>query len=143
MTRVKRLQRIVSLADTATRNASQQLGGSRRQHDETVVKLAQFERYREEYERALLGAGTCMSAARAREMRQFIAQIDVAIDALQVQASRAEQQLEADRMTWTKQSQRTRALADVRDRAAQADARRAAQSAQTESDDRPRAGVDD
>ncbi len=136
MTRVTRIKRIVDLASSAKRGASERLAGSRRSRDESREKLSQFERYRDEYLLRLRAGATTMSAAQARELRGFIAQVESAIKALEVQSSKAEQQYRRDVATWNQESRRTRALGDVLERA-QCDHRQAEEHrSQRESDER-------
>lgn len=136
MSRSKRIKRIVDLADTATRSASQRLVGSRRVRDEHRDRLEQFVRYREEYVSHLAAGGAAMSASRARELRQFIGQIESAITALESQAQTAERQFSDDQVCWSRESNRTRALSQVHERARQVDANRRDCAAHNEIDDR-------
>ena len=136
MTRSERLQRIVTLADSAKRNASQRLAGSRRTRDDERERLIQFEQYREDYLSTLAAGGKTMSAAHARELRQFIAQVEQAIKALRAQLASAEQQYCDDVAGWNSESQRTRALSDVLKRARRKEAQVEENEVQREIDDR-------
>ena len=76
MIRTRRLKRIVNLADLSKQTASQRLSDSRRKHDGNLERLAEFRRYRREYTEALSHGAAAMSAAAARELRNFITQLD-------------------------------------------------------------------
>ena len=136
MTRSERLQRIVTLADSAKRTASQRLAGSRRTRDDERERLVQFEQYRDDYLTTLAAGGKTMSAAQARELRQFIVQVEQAIRALRAQLANAEQQYCDDVAGWNSESQRTSALCDVLKRARRKDAQVEENEAQREIDDR-------
>lgn len=136
MTRGERLQRIVTLADSAKRNASQRLAGSRRTRDDERERLVQFEQYRDDYQSTLAAGGETMSAAQARELRQFIAQVEQAITSLRAQLANAQRQYCDDVAGWNTESQRTRALSDVLKRVRRKDAQVEENEAQREIDDR-------
>lgn len=136
MTRTERMQRIVSLTEADRQNASQRLRHSSQAHDQACEKLDQFLKYRAEYQRELEGAGTAMSAARACELRRFIAQVDAAVAALETQREQTEARRRADLEDLNRVSGKRRALGDVLDRARRADADLVEARDQRESDDR-------
>jgi len=113
MTRAKRIQRIVALADVARREASQHLARSRKVHDENVARLEQFRLYHAEYAKALRTGGSGMSAAAARELRGFLTQIERTIAALEQQLRLSAEQCNEDIRTWQSATRRSGALGDV------------------------------
>jgi flagellar export protein FliJ len=141
MTRSERIKRIVNLADTAKRSASQQLAASRRARDDNNEKLLQFQRYRDEYVAALNAPGASMSAARARELRQFIAQVEQVITALESVSVRSASEYLAAVTKWNEESRRARALGEVHERACRNEAHDLEAVEQREVDERYGNGV--
>ena len=144
MTRTKRIQRIVALADVSRREASQHLARSRKAHDENVARLEQFRLYHAEYAKALGTGGSGMSAAAARELRGFLAQIERTIVALDQQLRLSAEQCNADIRTWQSAARRSGALGEILDTAISAAAQLDEGRLQREIDDRGvRRGGDD
>ncbi|MEQ8231924.1 MAG: flagellar export protein FliJ [Gammaproteobacteria bacterium] len=140
MTRSKRMQRIVALADAARKQASQQLAQSHRLQEESRQRLAQFKSYQQEYAKAIgQGQGT-LTAASLREARRFIEQIERTIAALETQSRQAAQRCEEDVQRWQREARRVEALSGVLDGARRSEGRDAAGREQREQDDRPRLG---
>ncbi len=138
MTRSKRIERIVALADAARRQASQQLAQSQRQHEESRARLAQFENYQREYTNALNQGTGAVSAANLREARRFIEQIDRTIDALDQQSRECAARREQDVLRWQREARRVDALSGVLQDARRREGRDEAGREQREQDDRPR-----
>ncbi|MGR8921693.1 MAG: flagellar export protein FliJ [Gammaproteobacteria bacterium] len=136
MTRTERMQRIVTLTEVARQGASQRFRHSSQAHVAACQKRDQFLQYRAEYQRELEGAGTAMSAARACELRRFIAQVDAAVAALEAECDQTEARRRADLEDLNRVSGKRRALGDVLDRARRADAEESEARDQRESDDR-------
>ncbi|MEQ8661169.1 MAG: flagellar FliJ family protein [Gammaproteobacteria bacterium] len=138
MTRSKRMQRIVALADAARRQASQQVAQSHRLQEESQVRLAQFKTYQQEYAQSIgQGSGT-LTASSLREARRFIEQIERTINALEVQSRQAAERCEEDVARWQREAQRVDALSGVLDAARRREGREEAGREQREQDDRPR-----
>ena len=136
MTRTGRLKRITELADLSEQTASQRLSVSRKKHDGNLERLAEFRRYRREYGETLVKGAAVMSAAAARDLRNFISQLDRSIETLEEHVKRSDQECAADQETWRDESRRSRALADVLDRSKRQDGRQYERAVQREADDR-------
>ena len=136
MTRTGRLKRITELADLSEQTASQRLSVSRKKHDGNLERLAEFRRYRREYGETLVKGAAVMSAAAARDLRNFISQLDRSIETLEEHVKRSDQECAADQKTWRDESRRSRALADVLDRSKRQDGRQYERAVQREADDR-------
>ncbi|MCB1749918.1 MAG: flagellar FliJ family protein [Gammaproteobacteria bacterium] len=143
MTRAKRLERIVALAELKRRQASQQLADSRRAHDANLEKLAQFRDYHAEYARALGQVGVTTSVASLGDQRRFIEHIQRTIDALDRQTQKSAARCREDIQSWQRESHRRDALEGILDAARSAAARGEEQRQQREVDDRGRRGGDD
>lgn len=107
MTRTRRLKRIVDLADLSKHTASQRLLDSRRKHDGNLERLAEFRRYRGEYTETFHKGATAMSAAEARELRNFISQLDRSIKLLEEHVEHSDQERQSDQETWRDESRRS------------------------------------
>ena len=136
MTRTRRLKRIVNLAGLSEQTASQRLSDSRRKHDGNLERLAEFRRYRREYAETLSKGAAVMSAAAARELRNFISQLDRSIKLLEEHVERSDQECQTDQQTWRDESRRSQALTNVLDRSQRADGLRQERADQRELDDR-------
>jgi len=136
MTRTKRIQRIVALAEVSRREASQHLARSRQVHDENVARLEQFRLYHAEYAKALGTSGGGMSAAAARELRGFLVQIERTIAALDLQLQRSAEQCSEDIRQWQLATRRSGALGEILDTATSAAAQLDEGRLQREIDDR-------
>ena len=136
MTRTGRLKRITKLADLSEQTASQRLSMSRKKHDGNLKRLAEFRRYRREYGETLVKGAAVMSAATARDLRNFISQLDRSIETLEEHVKHSDQECAADQETWRDESRRSRALADVLDRSKRQDGRQYERAVQREVDDR-------
>lgn len=114
MTRSKRLTPIANLANQDEREAAQQLAASNQELADAESKLAELKACRSEYEAQFEGnAGLVIGAARLREYRAFIQQLDQAIAALAQQINRKQQRQENDRSAWVQQRHRATALNDL------------------------------
>lgn len=138
MSRARRMQRIVALADAATRRASMQLANSRRALEQNQQQLEQFRGYQREYMASMHTAGTSISAAEARELRRFVAQLEQTISALQTRAERAETQHRQDVARWHKEHRRADALNRILTREQRAELHVEQAREQREADDRVR-----
>ena len=136
MTRAQRIKRIAQLAETDKQVATQTLSASRRARDENARRLEEFQSYRHEYLQALREGGATLSAARVREIRRFIDQLELTINALRRDLDRCETRCVEDLAKWAGESRRSRALADVATRSARDDLRAKEGRAQHELDDR-------
>lgn len=136
MTRTRRLKRIADLAELYRQTASQRLSNSRRKHDGNLERLEEFRRYRREYVMTLQEGAATISAATARELRNFISQLDLSIKMLEEHVERSDQERRADQEAWRDKSRRSRALAEILDHSEQQDDLRQARGAQREADDR-------
>ena len=144
MTRTKRIQRIVALADVSRHAASQHLARSRKAHDENAARLEQFRLYHAEYAKALGTGGSGMSAAAARELRRFLTQIERTIAVLEQQLRLSAEQCNVDVRTWQQAARRSDALGGILDTATSAAAQLDEGRLQREIDDRGvRRGGDD
>jgi flagellar FliJ protein len=143
VTRSRRLERIVALAELKRRQASQQLAESRRAHDADVAKLAQFRDYHAEYVRALGGVGVTTSAASLLDQRRFIEQIERTIDVLDRQTQKSAARCRDDIREWQRESHRRDALGGILASARNDAARGEEQRQQREIDDRGRRGGDE
>ncbi|MGE0484877.1 MAG: flagellar export protein FliJ [Gammaproteobacteria bacterium] len=143
MTRSKRLERIVALAELKRRQASQQLAESRRAHDADVAKLDQFRDYHAEYVSQLGSVGAVASAARLVEQRRFIEQIERTIEVLDRQTQKSAARCREDIRQWQRESHRRDALGGILDDARSDAARGDEQRQQREIDDRGRRGDDE
>jgi flagellar FliJ protein len=114
MTRSKRLTPIADLASRNERDAAKQLAVSNKELADAEAKLAELQRCRSEYEAQFEGnAGLVIGAARLREYRAFIQQLDQAIAALGQQIARQQKRQENARSTWMQQRHRATALNDL------------------------------
>ena len=93
MTRAQRIKRIAQLAETDKQVATQTLSASRRARDENALRLEEFQSYRHEYLQALREGGATLSAARVREIRRFIDQLELTINVLRRDLARCENAL--------------------------------------------------
>ncbi|HSG63919.1 MAG TPA: flagellar export protein FliJ [Gammaproteobacteria bacterium] len=143
MTRTQRIKRIVDLADVTRREASQQIASTRQAHEENLARLEQFRRYRAEYAQSLGVGEPGMSAARARELRLFIEQLERTIEALGRQTERSERQCGDAIGRWQQAARRSDALGEILDRSASDAARLADGRDQREIDDRHRCRDDE
>jgi flagellar export protein FliJ len=142
MTRTERLRRIVVLNDVKKTVASQKLAASRSRHGANLEKLEDFRRYRAEYLKLLQNPGATMSAAEARDIRRFMAQLERTIESLEALVKRSTRECAEDLAAWTRESARARALVEILDRCVRHDDRTREQRLQREIDDRGRPAGD-
>jgi len=130
------MQRIVALAETRKRAASQGLAAASQRHGANLAKLAEFRRYLDEYRGALTNPGTAMSASAARELREFMGQIERTISALEGLSQRSGAEHARELAVWKREAQRLNALGEVLERVRADEVTVAEQRAQRELDDR-------
>lgn len=81
MSRVKRMQPVVRIAQMREDDAMQELGKAQRQLQEQEERLKELCSYREEYSQNFhLEAGNGISAVRFQEFHRFMARLDQAIE---------------------------------------------------------------
>lgn len=136
MTRTRRLERIVALAELKRRQASQKVAESRLAHDSAQDKLAQFRGYHDEYTRAAGPVDGLTSAHALRDQRRFVEQIERTVDALDQQAQKSAARYREDVRRWQRETHRRDALDGVLDKARRRAAEADEQRQQREIDDR-------
>ncbi|HEX7013766.1 MAG TPA: flagellar export protein FliJ [Steroidobacteraceae bacterium] len=114
MTRAQRIKPVQTLVEDAERKLQRSLAGAQRQLVQAEAKLAELERYCEEYrkqfaERALKG----MDAPGLRDYQVFLARLNEAIRQQQAIVARARAERDAERQRWQRAATRAKALGHV------------------------------
>ncbi|MBT8446203.1 MAG: flagellar export protein FliJ [Gammaproteobacteria bacterium] len=136
MTRSRRLQRIVKLADTAREMAATELRQSDaqlRQHQQQLDELKQF---RAEYADTTRHAGGPVSAGNLQQQRRFIQQLDTAIGMLETRLEEVTLTRDRQQQCWLAQRRRVQTLGDVQRRAKRSETLDGERRTQNEIDDR-------
>lgn len=136
MTRSKRLQRIVKLADTAREIAATELRRSDAQLSQHQQQLAELKQFRAEYAHKTGRDDVPVSASSLQQQRRFIEQLDTAIGMLETRLAEVTLTRDRQQQTWLAQRQRVQTLGDVQRRARRSEARDGERRTQNEIDDR-------
>ena len=110
MSRAKRMERIATLAAMTRQVAAQELARTRTTHEQNLARLAQFRQYRAEYALLLGETVDSLNAGRARDLRQFIAQIERTIEVLDRQTRLSAQACGTAMQGWQAAARRNDAL---------------------------------
>ncbi|GAB4288044.1 MAG: flagellar export protein FliJ [Methylophaga sp.] len=101
MSRARKLDPVIEMARKATESELVKLGkhNALLQHEQN--QLEELQRYRDEYlARFRQGDAQQMSAKKALDLRSFLAQLDQAIHAQQLQVEQNRQAVEKQQQTW-------------------------------------------
>jgi flagellar FliJ protein len=118
MSHKRRLEVIIDLYQRQEKQALEILGGSQRQVQAMMQKLASLEQYRQEYERrGLVQAGRQFSAHDLMEYQSFLNKLDQAINDQKRLIEQQEQQIEQNRTLWREKHQKTESLLKLDEKA--------------------------
>ncbi|HEX7116927.1 MAG TPA: flagellar export protein FliJ [Steroidobacter sp.] len=117
MRRAQRIKPVQTLVEDTERKLQRSLASAQRQLVQAEAKLAELERYCEEYrkqfaERALKG----MDAPGLRDYQVFLARLNEAIRQQQAIVARARAERDAERQRWQSAATRAKALGHVVER---------------------------
>ncbi len=117
MTRSKRIEPVVKLAENRENDAARALGESMQQLERQEQRLLELTSYRDEYARRFEShAGGGMEPARLRDFRAFLAQLNQAIDQQRAVVEKARRDSEQQRRLWLGEHTRAKALDKVVER---------------------------
>ena len=137
MTRSKRIQSIVGLAQADERAAAAQLTKSHRAAREIEKKLQELKTCRQEYARQWQAQdGASLGASQMQSLWVFIRRLDEAIAHLETQLEIKLKIGELDQRRWLETRNRVRTLDDIADRHRKLEARAQMTREQREVDDR-------
>ncbi len=137
MTRSKRMQKLVKLAQTDEKQAADRLASSLREMGEFEERLLELRRHREEYMQMLQNQGQqSMNAAQMCDFRRFVANLDRAISQLEQQLDLKDKINEQHRQDWYSNHHRVNALDEIRLKYHDAESRYEEGKLQTEMDER-------
>ncbi len=144
MTRSKRMEKLVKLAQTDEKQAADKLANSRRELDDSALKLEAMKAHREEYLEMLRTQGEqSMGAAQMCDFRRFLQNLDSAISQLEQQLRVKDRLNEQHKTEWFSNHSRVNALDDIRSKYNHAEVRYAEGKVQTELDERYQHGMKD
>jgi flagellar FliJ protein len=134
--REQRLKPLVSLATQTERERASRLVDAERCLGEAIQRLEELIRFRHEYENAFHQRATTGAEMRSlRESRLFIASLDDAVRAQEVQAADLRDRLAAERQHWRDAATRKKVVTKVVERVRAEAAARALQHLQRELDE--------
>lgn len=137
MTRSKRMQPMVRMAEHREREAARVLGESRRHLEHHEGRLAELIAYRDEYtDRYRDCSGGGMGAMRLNEYRVFLERLNQAIEQQREAVEQARIDCEQRRQGWLASRTRTQALGKAVERFHQEERRERGRREQREQDDR-------
>jgi len=114
MTRIKRLQPVQDLAESAEKRLAQSLAAFERRVSEAEGKLQELARYRAEYEQQLTQrAEGGMSVMALRDYQAFIARLNEAMRQQQAVVQRVRAERDAERLKWQDAARRVKAIEHV------------------------------
>lgn len=143
MTKSKRMQPILLLAEQAERDAAQLLRDSHRDVEECERQLDHLSTCRREYLEQMQGTiGGTMSAARMHELRSFIHRLDQAIHQVETLFERKKTANDRRKDQWVGARYRAQALGNVTARYRADEQKSRELKHQIEIDDRPRPAPD-
>jgi len=117
MTRSKRIQPVVRIAENREQDAARVLGESLKQLEAQEQRLQELTLYRDEYTRRFQNhAGGGMVPARMQDFRAFLVQLNQAIDQQRDVVERVRRESEQCRHQWLDQRTRAKALDKVVER---------------------------
>ena len=137
MSRAKRLQPVQKVVDAAERRRAEQLASVEHRLAQSEQKLAELEKYRDDYRRAYEArVSSGMSSQSVRDYQVFLARLGEAIrlQTLAVAAVRAE--CDQERQRWRDAAVRAKAIEHVRNAWQSEDRRDADRREQRDSDER-------
>jgi flagellar FliJ protein len=137
MTRSKRIESIVGLAQADEREAAARLSQSHREVSEVEKKLQELRLCRQAYARQWQAQGsTSMDAAQMQGLWVFIRRLDEAISHLEAQIQMKHKASERDKLRWLETRNKVRTLDDIASRHRRLEARALMLREQREMDDR-------
>ncbi|MAT65568.1 MAG: flagellar export protein FliJ [Gammaproteobacteria bacterium] len=136
MTRSKRIQPVVDVAERREQEQARRLGAARRELEQQRQQLDQLILYRDEYARQFEQSGNSgLSVARLQDYRVFLSRLNLAIDQQRERIARSEQACEEQRRHWLASRTRAQALDKVADRYREEEHQARERRAQSESDE--------
>ncbi len=137
MSRATRLQPVQNLADDAERRAALRVASAERNQHEAEGKLADLERYAEDYQRQYTDrAAGGIGVTELRDYQAFLARLGEAIRQQRAIVSRARHECDTERLRWQEAAKRARALDHVADKWRDEERRAADKREQNEIDER-------
>ncbi len=136
MTRSKRMQSIINLAQHVEKDAALALADSVEKIKECENRLQELREAREEYIRDFQSPGAKMSAAQLIELRRFTSNLDDAISMLERQLHDQQQLNDHQRGVWHSSHNKVNALEGIQTRHKQEETRIHTNRQQMEVDDR-------
>ncbi|MGA7800077.1 MAG: flagellar export protein FliJ [Gammaproteobacteria bacterium] len=117
MTRSKRMQPVVRVAEDRERQAARALGDAQRALAENEAKLTELIGYREQYSRDFSAAGGAgLDARRVHEYRVFLDRLGVAVSQQSAAVEKLRGDCERSRQRWLETRTRAQALDKVTER---------------------------
>ncbi len=117
MSRSRKLNPVIDMARKATENELIRLGEHNALLQQDQSQLDDLISYRQEYlNRFRQDDPTLMSAKKALELRAFLAQLDQAIQAQQVQVNQSQLKVQQQQKNWLEAKNKEQAIDTLRDR---------------------------
>jgi flagellar FliJ protein len=137
MTRAQRLQPVQKLVDENERRVAQSLAALERRLSDAETKLAELQRYRQEYETQFgARAGLGIGATELRDYQAFLARLSEAVRQQNSLVQRARIERDLERTRWQEAATRAKAVDHVIERWHDEDRRALDRRDQRESDER-------
>jgi len=137
MTRSKRMDPVLRVAEHRERDAARLLGESRQRLEQQRRRLQELLDYREEYSRRFeQTGGGGMDMKQLNEYRAFLGRLNDAVAHQQGVIAKAEAEVERRRADWMALRSRMQSLDTVRERFRQEERREAERREQREADER-------
>lgn len=137
MTRSKRMNPVVKVAEHREKDAARRLGQTQERLQQQQARLQELVGYRDEYNlkfQQTCGAG--VDVKQLQEYRMFLSRLNDAIAQQHRTIASAEREVEQARAGWLRTRSRSQALDKVRDRFIDAERRDAERREQADSDER-------
>jgi flagellar FliJ protein len=137
MTRSKRIQPVLKVAETREREAARRVGESQLQLDQQRARLAELTAYRDEYARRFQSACSGgIDAAMFNDYRAFLTRLNQAIEHQRALIEAGEQAYADCRQRWLDVRRRSQALDKVAERYRRQEVKEENRKEQKESDER-------
>ena len=141
MTRSKRLQPVVRVAESREQDAARRLGESQAELHRCQEQLAQLQAYRTDYAHSFHQAGAGgVDGARLQDFHTFLTNLDEAIAQQQARVQQAARVCEERRREWQATHTKTRMMEKVVGRAQQEEQREQDRREQRDTDERAQRG---
>lgn len=137
--RSDRMKRIASLAESEERKVCEEMGRVQQMLDKEIDRLEELEAYRRNYAQGFKAGGS-VSPVRWQDYQNFLARLDLAVDAQKRQVMSNTETRDAHRRRWLVKRQKLESLERIVDRFRTAEELEAERREQKISDDLNAAG---